>query len=85
LSSRNSCEGLLIVYEDDGIGISETAKEDIFEPGHGTQRGLGMFLSREILAITGIMIREKGTEGKGVRFEINVPKGTYRIAGKKKS
>jgi hypothetical protein len=44
---------------------------------------MGMFLSREILAITGITIREKGTEGKGVRFEINVPKGAYRIAGKK--
>ena len=43
-----------------------------------------MFLSREILAITGITIREKGTEGKGVRFEINVPKGAYRIAGKKR-
>jgi PAS domain S-box-containing protein len=80
VSSRDSFEGLLIVYEDDGIGIPKNAREEIFVPGHGTQRGLGMFLSREILAITGITIRENGTEGKGVRFEINVPKGAYRIA-----
>jgi hypothetical protein len=39
-----------------------------------------MYLSREILAITGITIRETGEPGKGARFEINVPDGAWRLA-----
>jgi signal transduction histidine kinase len=45
--------------------------------------GLGLFLSREILAITGITITENGTPGKGARFEITVPEGMYRFVKKK--
>jgi len=41
--------------------------------------GLGMFLAREILSLTGIMIKETGVPGKGARFEIKVPNGMYRI------
>ena len=41
--------------------------------------GMGLFLSREILAITGITLRENGEPGKGARFEITVPKGAWRI------
>ena len=40
-----------------------------------------MFLSREILAITNITITETGDFGKGVQFEITVPKGAYRFPG----
>lgn len=55
--------------------------ERIFEQGFGKNTGLGLFLSREILAITGITITENGTPGKGARFEITVPKGAYRFTG----
>ena len=68
----------LIVCEDDGIGIPEEEKEKIFHHGFGKNTGLGLFLVREILDITGITIRETGTEGKGARFEITAPKGAYR-------
>jgi signal transduction histidine kinase len=70
--------GLSIVVDDDGVGIPEPDKEKIFSRGYGTNTGLGLFLSREILAITGITIRENGEQGKGARFEILVPKGKYR-------
>jgi len=39
-----------------------------------------MYLSREILSITGITISETGTYEKGARFEIRVPKGAYRFS-----
>jgi hypothetical protein len=39
---------------------------------------MGLFLSREILSITGITIRETGESGKGARFEMVVPKGMWR-------
>jgi signal transduction histidine kinase len=67
-----------IICEDDGVGIPVEEKEKIFERGFGKNTGLGLFLSREILAITGITIRETGEPGKGARFEMTVPKGMYR-------
>jgi signal transduction histidine kinase len=55
-------------------------KEKIFDKGYGKHTGFGLFLAREILAITGITIHETGLYGKGARFEIKVPKGKYRGA-----
>jgi PAS domain S-box-containing protein len=67
-----------ITWEDDGIGIPDAEKECIFEQGFGRNTGLGLFLAREILAITSMTIRECGKPEKGARFEITVPKGSYR-------
>jgi PAS domain S-box-containing protein len=78
--SNHECEsGLTIVYEDNGIGIPEEAKEKIFRREYFQNTGLGLYLIRQILAITHIKIRETGTPGKGVRFEISVPPGKYGI------
>ncbi|MFA5295836.1 MAG: PAS domain S-box protein [Methanoregulaceae archaeon] len=71
-------DALLLVYEDDGPGIPPDQKERIFDKGFGKNTGLGLFIVREILAITGMTIRETGVAGKGVRFEITVPGGMYR-------
>jgi len=75
---RESPAGLTIVVSDNGAGIPETDKEKIFERGYGRNTGYGLFLAREILAITGISIRETGTVGEGARFEILVPEGAFR-------
>jgi PAS domain S-box-containing protein len=71
-------DGLVIIIEDDGVGIAPEDKEKIFEKGVGKNTGYGLFLSREILAITGITIRETGYTGVGARFEITVPKDMWR-------
>jgi|GEM_PF-913351 PAS domain S-box-containing protein len=76
---EESFEELVLVCEDDGVGIPADAKEKIFNRQFFAGSGLGMFVSREILSITGISIRETGTPGKGARFEIRVPKGAYRF------
>jgi PAS domain S-box-containing protein len=68
-----------VVCEDDGYGIPVEEKEQIFERGFGKNTGLGLTLSREILEITDITIRETGVPGKGARFEISVPEGAWRI------
>ena len=75
---------IAIVYEDDGVGIHGEDKERIFEKGYGKHTGLGLFLTREILAITGITIKESGTYGKGARFEILIPEGKYRFEDSQK-
>jgi PAS domain S-box-containing protein len=83
ISARNENGDLLIACEDNGAGISEQDKKRLFERGFGKHTGFGLFLTREILSITGIAIREGGVPGKGARFEIIVPKGEFRPAGKK--
>ena len=72
--------GLVITCEDDGIGIADTEKEQIFASGFGKNTGQGLFLAREILGISGISIKETGTFGEGARFEIMVPEGAWRRA-----
>lgn len=69
---------LQIKVKDDGIGISYEEKEYIFERGYGKNTGWGLFLSKEILEITGITTREIGTPGEGAVFEITVPKKGFR-------
>jgi len=71
--------GISVFYEDDGIGVPVESKQRIFERGVGKHTGLGLFLVKEILEITGMTIHETGVYGKGARFEIFVPEGHYRI------
>jgi signal transduction histidine kinase len=70
---------LCIVYEDNGAGVADEDKERIFNKGFGKNTGFGLFLSREILGITGLSIKENGQPGKGARFVITVPEGEYRF------
>ena len=79
ISSHPDQENQIIVVEDDGEGISKEDKTKLFSKGFGKHTGLGLFLSREILSITGLSITENGEFGKGARFEITVPKGMFRI------
>lgn len=79
--ARASSDGLTISWEDNGSGIGAGEKEHIFEQGFGKNTGLGLFLVREILSLTKICIKETGEPGKGARFEIVVPKGSYRCTG----
>jgi len=80
VSTWKEGDSLLIVFEDDGAGIPESEKNMIFEHGYGKHTGIGLFLAREILAITGLSIRETGTPGNGARFEIVVPAGKFRFS-----
>ena len=73
-------EGVTIVFEDDGTGIPQEKKEQIFLRGEGTRVSMrSLIFVREILDITGITIRETGEPGKGARFEMTVPNGSYRM------
>ena len=71
---------MILIIEDDGIGIPEEDKDKIFTRGFGKNTGYGLFLVREILLITGITIKKTGQPGKGARFEMTVPKGAWRFS-----
>jgi PAS domain S-box-containing protein len=85
LSSLEVPDGLVIRIDDDGIGIPSHDKETIFQRGFGKNTGLGLFLSREILSITNITIKESGEFQHGARFEMFVPKGVYRFSSTRKT
>lgn len=77
-STRTEDDGIAILCDDDGSGVPEDKKEAIFVREYYTNTGFGLFLSREILSITGMSITEEGIPGKGARFAIHIPKGSYR-------
>ncbi|HWQ63826.1 MAG TPA: PocR ligand-binding domain-containing protein, partial [Methanospirillum sp.] len=68
----------VISWEDNGTGISDTEKPYIFNRGYGKNTGLGLFLAKEILGITGVEIQETGMQGKGARFDIRIPSDMFR-------
>jgi PAS domain S-box-containing protein len=80
ISSQIIGSGLVVSIGDDGVGIPAEDKNKLFERGFGHHTGLGLFLSREILSITGITITETGEPGTGARFEILVPNSGYRFS-----
>lgn len=79
LSRFFSNEDLVIVCEDNGIGVPKENKIRIFEKGFGGNTGMGLYLAREILNITNIKISETGEPGKGARFEMVIPKDYYKL------
>jgi len=79
LTAREEEGSLVLTYSDNGPGVPREDKEKIFSRGFGKHTGLGLFLIREILTITGISIIENGDAGKGARFEMRVPAGNYRL------
>ena len=81
LSFERAGDDLILIYSDDGEGVATDEKEKIFLRGYGRHTGLGLFLIREIFAITRITIRETGIPGEGVRFEMKIPHGSYRQLG----
>jgi len=76
---RKNDQGLFLSIQDNGIGIAEELKREIFEPTMLQNRGLGLFIAKEILSITGLTIQETGVAGTGARLEIGVPTGCFRM------
>ena len=77
IRSKLADAGIDVIFEDDGVGVPEAEKEKIFELGYGKHTGLGLYLVREILGITDIRIEESGIEGKGAKFVLHVPSGSF--------
>jgi PAS domain S-box-containing protein len=78
ISCQETTDGILLIYEDDGIGIPMEKKKDLFIRGAGSENGFSLFFVHDVLEISDMSIRESGEPGKGARFEISVPKGLYR-------
>jgi len=80
-SYRETPGGLELIIADDGQGVPDEKKESIFQYDSGQHAGLGLFICRQILSVTGMNISETGKIGKGARFVIRIPEGNWRIEG----
>jgi PAS domain S-box-containing protein len=70
-----------IYFKDDGNGISQEMKQQMFDRNFQHRLGHGMNFIQEVLRITGIEIEEIGLPGAGAMFRIKVPAGCYRLTG----
>jgi PAS domain S-box-containing protein len=63
-----------LIYEDDGVGISESVRGNLFKDGCGRGTGHGLYLIRKICETYGWTINETVILGRGVRFTVSIPK-----------
>jgi len=71
-------ENLEIIYEDNGVGIPEDAKGNLFKEGYGKGTGYGLYFTKRLCEMYGWEIHETGEYGKGARFIITVPKRSHK-------
>ncbi len=67
---------LKLMYEDDGVGIPEEIKKNLFKEGFGKGTGYGLYLIKRICEAYGWMIQETGKYGQGVQFTMTIPKNS---------
>ncbi len=79
LSYRRSGDAIVLIYSDNGIGIAVSEKNRVFLRPEDGGTGHRLAVVKEILSMLGMEISENGQPGSGVRFEITVPEGKYRI------
>jgi len=79
-SFREEPDRLILICEDDGVGIPLEEKPKIFDRIAGGKGKFGLFFVREFLTLSGMTITETGTPGRGARFEIAIPKGSFRFS-----
>ena len=72
-------DAIILVYEDDGVGIPDGRKPGIFTRPEEGGTGHRLAVLHEILRMLDMGIVENGQEGSGVRFEIRIPRERYRV------
>ncbi len=76
---RRSASLLVLAYEDDGVGMSETVRARAFQPFFTTARGgggsgLGLHVVHSLVVdVLRGKIRLETAPGEGVRFEVEIP------------
>jgi signal transduction histidine kinase len=90
-------KNVVIAVQDNGPGIPEHMREQIFNVGFTTRkttqawpavqhRGLGLSTVRALVEASGGSVRLSSSAGRGARFELELPVtyGTYQIADSKR-
>src|SRR5271157_253137 len=72
---KTSRDELKLLYEDDGVGILDDEKPNLFKEGYTTGKGsgYGLYLIKKMVEVYGWAIQETGEPGRGVQFTITIP------------
>jgi signal transduction histidine kinase len=84
LRFKETQENILLIYEDNGVGVSFDSKERLFDEGFTTGKGSGhgLKLTKRMIEVYGWTIKEVGVPGEGAAFEVTIPKKqTKSVAG----
>ena len=78
IQTRSGSKGVILSICDNGIGIPKEDLDKIFEPFFSTKTpkegtGLGLYVTREIIAKLGGTIEVDSRLGHGTRFDITMP------------
>jgi PAS domain S-box-containing protein len=65
---------LKLIYEDNGAGVPDSMRANLFKEGYGRGTGYGLYLIRKICEAYGWMIQETGREGAGAQFTMTIPR-----------
>jgi PAS domain S-box-containing protein len=65
---------LKLIYEDDGVGISDEVRSKLFTEGFGRGTGYGLYLIKRICEGYGWQIQETGESGVGAQFTLTIPR-----------
>ena len=65
---------LKLIYDDDGVGVPNEEKKNLFQEGYGKGTGYGLYLIKRICEAYGWTIQETGQQGKGAQFTMTIPK-----------
>ena len=71
-----------VVFHDSGVGMSDEALAHLFEPYRTTKKkgtGLGLMISRRIVAAHGGEIAVASEEGRGTTFTVRLPRLEKRV------
>jgi PAS domain S-box-containing protein len=71
-----SADQLELIYEDDGVGIPDKMRSNLFKEGFtsGKGTGYGLFMIKRICDVYGWTIQETSKQGKGAQFTMLVPR-----------
>ena len=78
ITYRDDDGGCTVVYQDNGAGIPTARKATLFSEENRPDRGMGLFVANQIMALSGGRISETGEEGSGCRFELYFPPGAWK-------
>ncbi len=79
LHFQRSEKSLLLIYEDNGVGMTDDVRSHLFEKGFGKGTGFGLYMIKRIIEAYGWSIEENGKLGVGAKFTMRIPKNKFRL------
>jgi PAS domain S-box-containing protein len=70
---------VLLVYEDNGIGMTEEVRAHLFEKGFGKGTGFGLYMTKRIIDTYEWTIEENGELGVCARFTMKIPQNKFKL------